>query len=60
MLAPTARDGDVTRRLLAEAGVDAVIGKDWRHAEALMHEGAGALMLTDTTFADPGFARLDH
>ncbi len=58
VLAPTARDGDVTLRLLAGACIDVVVGKGWRHAEELMHEGAGALMITDVTFADPGFAVL--
>lgn len=58
VMAPTQRDGDVTRKLLAEARVDVVIAKGWRHAEELIHEGAGALMVTDVTFADPGFAVL--
>lgn len=58
VLAPTARDGDVTRKLLANARVDAVVGQGWRHAEELIREGAGALMVTDVTVADPGFAVL--
>jgi two-component system, sensor histidine kinase len=58
VLAPTARDGDVTRKLLADAGVDAVVGKGWWHAQDLINEGAGALMVTDVTFADPGFSVL--
>ncbi|WP_457391632.1 hybrid sensor histidine kinase/response regulator [Roseateles sp. P5_E1] len=58
VLAPTARDGDVTRRLLAEAGIDVAVCQGWRHAEELMHEGAGALMVTDAAFADAGFAVL--
>ena len=56
VLAPTARDGDVTSKLLAEARVDVVVARSWRHAEELMHEGAGALMITDVAFADPGFS----
>jgi len=58
LLAPTARDGEVTRRLLSGAGVEVVVCKGWRHAEELMREGAGALMVTDLAFADPGFAVL--
>lgn len=58
VLAPTPRDSDVTRRLLAGAGIDAVIGGGWRQAQALLAEGAGALMITDSTFADPGFGLL--
>jgi signal transduction histidine kinase len=58
VLAPTARDGDVTRRLLADARIEAVVCRGWRQAEELMHEGAGALMITDVTFGDAGFAVL--
>lgn len=58
VLAPTARDGDVTRRLLAEAAVDVVVCSGWRHAEELIHEGCGALMVTDATLVDPSFAVL--
>lgn len=58
VLAPTARDGDVTRRLLTESRVDVVIARGWGHAEALIRDGAGALMITDVTLADPGFAGL--
>ncbi|MGQ3052589.1 MAG: hybrid sensor histidine kinase/response regulator [Roseateles sp.] len=55
VLAPTARDGDVTRKLLAEARIEVVLATGWRHAEALINEGAGALVLTDANFAEPGF-----
>ena len=58
VLAPTPRDGDVTRRLLAAAGIDTVIGGGWRQAQTLLAEGAGALMITDSTFAEPGFGLL--
>ncbi len=58
VLAPTTRDGDVTRRLLDEARIDVVVCNGWRHAEELIHEGSGALMVTDVTFSDPGFAVL--
>lgn len=58
VMAPTLRDGDVTRRLLGEARIEAIACKGWRHAEELMQEGAGALMVTDVAFADPGFAVL--
>ncbi|HEY1127904.1 MAG TPA: ATP-binding protein [Roseateles sp.] len=58
VLAPTSRDGQVTHKLLREAGVEAVIAEGWRHAEELMRDGAGALMITDLAFTDPGFAVL--
>ena len=58
VLAPTSRDGEVTSRLLADARIDAVVCRGWRHAEELMDEGAGALMVTDAAFSDPGFAVL--
>ncbi|RZJ04751.1 MAG: hybrid sensor histidine kinase/response regulator [Rubrivivax sp.] len=57
-LAPTTRDADVTNRLLAAAGIDGVVANDFRHAEALIREGAGALMVTDLTLADPGVGTL--
>jgi two-component system, sensor histidine kinase len=58
LLAATLRDGEVTRRLLAEARVECIPCRGWRHAEELLHEGAGALMVTDALFNDPGFAVL--
>ncbi|KQW52263.1 MULTISPECIES: ATP-binding protein [unclassified Roseateles] len=58
VMAPTARDGDVTRKLLAEARIEVVLATGWRHVEALIDEGAGAVMLTDVNFAEPGFAVL--
>lgn len=54
VLAPTARDAAVTVRLLAGASIAGTIARGWRHVERLIHEGAGALMLTDTALADPG------
>jgi len=58
VLAPTARDGAVTARLLAGAGIDSEMGQGWRHAEDLIRAGAGALLLTDATLADPAFKGL--
>ncbi len=58
ILAPTARDADVTRRALAGADLEGVVARDWRHAQELIHDGAGALMFTDLTLAGPGFAGL--
>jgi len=58
VLAPTARDGEVTARLLAGAGIDSEMGKGWGHAEDLIRAGAGALLLTDATLADPAFKAL--
>ncbi len=56
ILAPTARDAQVTCRLLADAGVDCAVGEGEQHVEALIRDGAGALMLTDLTLATPAFA----
>lgn len=58
VLAPTVRDGDVTRKLLTESGVDVVIARAWGHAEDLVRDGAGALMITDAALADPAFSGL--
>ena len=58
VLAPTARDGEVTARLLAGASIHSVHGQGWRHVEELIRAGAGALLLTDTTLADPAFKGL--
>lgn len=58
VLAPTRRDGEVTRKLLTEARVEAVLAQGARQAQALVEEGAGALMITDATVADPGFGPL--
>ncbi|MFG6415344.1 ATP-binding protein [Roseateles sp. DC23W] len=55
VLAPTARDAEVTAQLLAQAGVESVSGRDWPHVEGLLRDGAGALMLADTTLMAPGF-----
>jgi signal transduction histidine kinase/ActR/RegA family two-component response regulator len=58
VLAPTARDADVTQKLLAVAGIDGVVSQGWQHAEALIREGAGALIVTDATLADAASAGL--
>ncbi|MBA3597723.1 MAG: response regulator [Methylibium sp.] len=58
VLAPTARDGEVTARLLAGVSIHSVLGQGWRHAEDLIRAGAGALMVTDATLADPAFKGL--
>jgi signal transduction histidine kinase len=55
VLAPTARDGEVTAMLLAGVSIDSVMGQGARHVEALMRAGAGALVVPDTTLADPAF-----
>ncbi|RZL33788.1 MAG: hybrid sensor histidine kinase/response regulator [Rubrivivax sp.] len=52
--APTARDAEVTLRLLQGAGIEGIVGRDWRHAEELIRDGAGALIVTDSTLGDPG------
>ncbi|MBW8844041.1 MAG: hybrid sensor histidine kinase/response regulator [Burkholderiales bacterium] len=58
VLAPTARDAEVTGTLLADAGIEGIVARGWRHAQELIREGAGALMVTDVTLADPGFGLL--
>ena len=58
ILAPTARDADVTRQALAGAGMEGVVARDWRQAQEFIHDGAGALMFTDVTLTGPGFAGL--
>jgi len=58
VLAPTGRDSDVTSRLLAGAGIHSVLGQDFRHTEDLIRVGAGALIVTDATLADPAFKGL--
>lgn len=58
ILAPTSRDAEVTQRALAGADLEGVIARDWRHAQELIDDGAGALMFTDITLGSPGFAGL--
>lgn len=58
VLAPTTRDGDVTRKLLTDSRVEVVIAQGWHHAQDLIRDGAGALMITDMSLADPGSAGL--
>ncbi len=58
VLAPTARDGAVTRKLLSESRVEVVIAQGWTQAQDLVRDGAGALMITDMSLADPGFGGL--
>ena len=58
VLAPTARDGEVTARLFADASIRCELARDWQQAEALIRGGAGALVVTDTTLSDPAFGSL--
>jgi two-component system, sensor histidine kinase len=58
ILAPTARDAEVTRQALAGAGLEGVVARDWRQAQEFIHHGAGALMFTDASLGGPGFAGL--
>lgn len=58
IVAPTARDAEVTYQLLAAAGIDGLVARGLRHAQALVQEAAGALLLTDVALADPGFPAL--
>jgi signal transduction histidine kinase len=53
LLAPTRRDGEVTRELLGRADVDCQVCTDAAALAATARIGAGALMFTDTALGDP-------
>ena len=58
VLAPTARDAEVTLRLLADAGIDGAVARTWREAQSQVRAGVGALIVTDLALADPASAGL--
>ncbi|HST44676.1 MAG TPA: ATP-binding protein [Luteimonas sp.] len=58
IVAPTRRDGEVTRRLLHASGVDSEACADLRALVTELHRGVGALVLTDAAIAQPDFVRV--
>jgi signal transduction histidine kinase/CheY-like chemotaxis protein len=47
LLAPTARDGEITRSLLAKAGLTCVVCENLKHLVKELHVGAGVVLLTE-------------
>ena len=58
LLAPTAKDGEVTRRILLKAGIECIALKNLHELNEELGKGAGALLMTDEAFADPGIGGL--
>jgi signal transduction histidine kinase/ActR/RegA family two-component response regulator len=64
VLPPTRRDGDVTRALLKDVGLDCDIVGNARMLASQLNASIGAVVLTDAAVADPGLSSvmdaLDH
>jgi len=64
LLPPTRRDGDVTRALLRDVGLDCDVVGNARMLAAQLNTTIGAVVLTDAAVADPGLSSvmdaLDH
>jgi len=64
VLPPTRRDGDVTRALLKDVGLDCDIVGNARTLASQLNTSIGAIVLTDAAVADPGLSSvmdaLDH
>jgi CheY-like chemotaxis protein len=58
LIAPTARDADVTCRLLQAAGVECIVLGNAGELDASVREGLGALVVTDLSLVDGGGAQL--
>jgi len=58
VLAPTRRDGTVTRDLLGHAGLRADVCMDLPSLVEQLEQGLGVLMLTDVALGDPQMAEL--
>jgi signal transduction histidine kinase/CheY-like chemotaxis protein len=56
--APVGRDGQLAQRVLAEAGVEAVLPAGMEELCAMLDEGAGAVLLTEETLTASGMALL--
>jgi len=54
LVAPTTRDGEVTRSLLAEAGLACVVCGGLRELASELQIGAGAVLLTEEAVSAPG------
>jgi signal transduction histidine kinase/ActR/RegA family two-component response regulator len=64
VLPPTRRDGDVTRALLKDVGLDCDVVGNARMLASQLSTSIGAVVLTDAAVADPGLSSvmdaLDH
>ena len=54
LVAPTARDGEITRSLLAKAGLTCVVCENLNHLVKELHVGAGAVLLTEEAITGEG------
>jgi len=58
LVAPTARDGEITRSLLAKAGLTCVVCENLNHLVKELHVGAGAVLLTEEAITREGIDEL--
>ena len=58
LVAPTARDGEITRSLLAKAGLTCVVCENLNHLVKELHVGAGAVLLTEEAITGEGINEL--
>ncbi len=58
LVAPTARDGEITRSLLAKAGLTCVVCENLNHLVKELHVGAGAILLTEEALTGEGINEL--
>ena len=58
LVAPTARDGEITRSLLAKAGLMCVVCENLNHLVKELHVGAGAVLLTEEAITREGIDEL--
>ena len=58
LVAPTVRDGEITRSLLAKAGLTCVVCENLNHLLRELHVGAGAVLLTEEAITGKGINEL--
>jgi PAS domain S-box-containing protein len=58
LVAPTVRDGEITRSLLAKAGLTCVVCENLNHLLKELHVGAGAVLLTEEAITGKGINEL--
>jgi signal transduction histidine kinase/DNA-binding response OmpR family regulator len=58
LVAPTSRDGEITRSFLAKAGLTCVVCENLDHLVKELHVGAGAVLLTEEAIAGKGIDEL--
>jgi signal transduction histidine kinase/CheY-like chemotaxis protein len=58
LVAPTSRDGEITRSFLAKAGLTCVVCENLNHLVKELHVGAGAVLLTEEAIAGKGIDEL--